>query len=129
MTSDIARQLGVELTAVIPHSFDDGIEAVRSIWPLLQINKPNCSILLDAVKGYRKKKNEALSTDDQPAYYKNPVESWENHLMDALRHLAITYRYMSIDGEHIGATVPVAAEGGYSDEKSWDYDPLGRNKR
>ena len=102
MTRDIAVQLGIDFTPVIPANFVDGIQAVRSIWPLLEINKPLCKVFLDAVDGYRKKKNESLSTDDQPSYHQTPVpNAWENHMMDALRHLALAYRYMIGKGRDI----------------------------
>lgn len=127
MTKDIAAQLGVDLIPVIESSFDDGIEAVRSIWPLIEVNKSLCHVFLEAVRGYRKKKNEALSTEDQPAYHKDPLpNAWQNHLMDSLRHLAIVYRYMSIEGNYIGATVPVPVG---NDDIEPDYDPLEAYRR
>ena len=93
-TRDVAAQLGINFVPVIPHSFDDGIQAVRSIWPLLRINKPLCKVFIQAAEGYRKKKNESISTDDQPSFHQTPVpNAWENHMMDALRHLAMAYRY------------------------------------
>lgn len=101
-TRDMGAELGLNLVPVCPHSFDDGIQAVRSIWPLLEINKPLCKVFIDAAKGYRKKKNEALSTEDQPVYHDTPLKSWERHVMDALRHLAMAYRYGEIDGDNLG---------------------------
>ena len=104
---DTAAQLGLNLIPVYPHKVDEGIQAVRDIWPLIEINKPFCKVLLQATEGYRKKKNEALSTDDQPAYHDTPVpNAWENHMMDALRHLAMAYRYQSIGGKSLGRTRP-----------------------
>lgn len=120
MIKDEAAELGMDLTAVIKHRFDDGIEAVRTIWPLLEINKPLCKVFIDAVKGYRKAKDERLSTDDQPCYNKTPIpKAWENHMMDALRHLAMAYRYMDM------SLVKVDFDA-VDDVNAWDYDPLGR---
>lgn len=102
MTRDVAVQLGIDFTPVIPAGFDDGIQAVRSIWPILEINKPLCKVFLQATDGYRKKKNESISTDDQPSYHQTPIpNAWENHMMDALRHLALAYRYMIGKGRDI----------------------------
>ena len=120
-TRDVAAQLGIGLRAVIPHRFDDGIEAVRGIWPLIRVNKSLGKVFLDATRGYRHKKNEALSSDDQPVYYKDPLDSWEKHMMDALRHLAMAYRYMSIDGRRIGSAYATETIENQSDQ---DYDPL-----
>jgi hypothetical protein len=125
MTKDIADQLKIELTPIIPHSLDDGIAAVRSIWPLLEINEATCKVFLNAVKGYRKKKAEALSTEEQPSYHQTPVpNAWENHMMDAFRHLAVAYRYMKIGGKYIGYTEPepVYPYGEVPEENV--YDPM-----
>jgi hypothetical protein len=104
---DIAAELGVNLNAVPKHSFDDGIQAVRSIWPLMEINRPYCKTFIDAARGYRKKRNETLSTDEQPEYHDNPLKSWERHMMDALRHLAVQYRSGTIGGELLGYPHPI----------------------
>jgi hypothetical protein len=106
-TRDEAARLGMNLRPVFDHTFKDGIEAVRSIWPLLEINKPFCKVFLDAAKNYRKKKNEALSTDEQPVYHKQEADSWEKHMMDALRHLAMAYRYHTFDGRRLGYPSPI----------------------
>jgi len=129
-TRDIAAQLGINFLPVPDSSFDDGIQAVRSIWPLLEINKPLCKIFIDAAKGYRKKKNEALSTDDQPVYHNSPLQSWERHMMDALRHLALQYRYGTIGGEMIGYPHPIASNIKYQrDEDAWASNPLEFGQR
>jgi len=125
-TRDVAAQLGIGLRSVIRHSFEDGIEATRGIWPLLEINQPLCKTFIDAAKGYRKRKNEALSTEDQPVYYQEVLKTWERHMMDALRHLAIAYRYMDMEGQLLGISALMPEMSHVSDMRSWDYDPLGR---
>lgn len=102
-TRDVAVNLGMDMLPVPKHSFNDGIEAVRILWPRLHVNKPLCKIFIDAVRAYRKAKNENLSTDEQPVYYNEPLASWERHIMDALRHLAIQIQYGSIGGEYVGS--------------------------
>jgi len=104
---DTAAQLGLNLIPVFPHTVEEGHQAIRDIFPLIEINKPFCKVFLQATEGYRKKKNEALSTDDQPAYHDTPVpNAWENHMMAALRHLAMAYRYQSFGGRSLGRTRP-----------------------
>jgi hypothetical protein len=106
-TRDVAAGLGLNLIPVHKHRVEEGIQAVRMIWPLLEINQPLCHVFLKAAEGYRKKKNEALSTDEQPAYHDTAVpNAWENHMMDALRHLAMAYRYQTIGGKFLGRTSP-----------------------
>jgi len=97
-TRDIAAGLGIQIDPVIRHSFNDGIEAVRSIFPLLDVNTELCRDVIDAWAGYGKKKNERLSTEDKPVYFNEPENTWRKHFADALRHLAVYYRYMTEEG-------------------------------
>ena len=101
-TKDLAAQLGYNIVPVVEHNFEDGIEATRSIWELLDINELTCQTFIQAASGYGKKKNEALSSEDKPAYHRQPKDTWHQHVMDALRHLAIQYRYGRIGGRHMG---------------------------
>lgn len=103
-TRNIAAGLGINMIPVEHHSFDMGIETVRGIWDLLDINE-KCETVLWAAKGYGKKKNAALSTDEQEVFHDNPAKTAHRHMMDALRHLAYAYRYhIIIDGSRIGYT-------------------------
>lgn len=119
---DVAAELGFNLLPTIQCSFDDGIEAVRTIWHKLEIDE-KCGTFLKAASGYGKKKNAALSTDDQIVYHDSPLQSWHRHLMDALRHLAIAYYHMEIGGESLGFARPEHAdrEIEYADN---DFNPL-----
>lgn len=105
-TMDIAASLKFNLTPVIAHSFDDGIRAAQVIWPNLQINKNLCQTFIKAASGYGKKKNMALSTDENTVYHDSPAKTWHRHMMDGLRHLGIGYKYMEIGGEYIGWEEP-----------------------
>lgn len=124
-TKDLAAQLGYNIVPVIEHDFDDGIEATRSIWELLDINELTCQTVIQAASGYGKKKNEALSTEDKPAYHKQPKDTWHKHVMDALRHLAVQYRYGRIGGRHMGFPHAVPAGLGLEpddfEEEDTDY--------
>lgn len=123
-TKDLAAQLGYNIVPVAEHDFDDGIEATRSIWELLDINKLNCQTVIQAASGYGKKKNEALSTEDKPAYHSQPKDTWHKHVMDALRHLAMQYRYGKIGGRHIGFPHAVPAGLGLVPEEEEDVEYL-----
>lgn len=101
-TVDIAAGLGFNFVPVEKQSFNDGIELVRGIWNLLDINKATCDTFIRAAAGYGKKKNQALSTDDDVVYHDNPAKTWHRHMMDALRHLAIGYRYHVIGDDILG---------------------------
>ncbi len=101
-TKDLAAQQGFNMKPVPHHSFDDGIHTTKSIWNILQINKSMCEIVIKAAAGYGKKKNAALSSDEETVYHDQPAKTWHRHMMDALRHLAIVYRFGIIEGEIIG---------------------------
>lgn len=109
MTRDVLAQLGFRFRSVDPHRVDDGIEAVRTLWPLMEIDKASCPIFLRAANGYRAAVNKQLTTEGMPVYRDTEVDSWECHPMDALRHLAYQYRYGTIGGEYVGYSSMVAA--------------------
>ena len=108
-TRDVMRSLGYDFTAVPAAPFDEGIQAVRMIWPLCDIDESGAGTLIKGAKGYRKTKNESLSNPDQPVYHDQPAKTWHRHIMDALRHIALQYRYGTIGGEYIGDSRTVAA--------------------
>jgi hypothetical protein len=126
-TRDVLRGLGFNFHAVPKISFEDGIEAVRFIWPLLDIDEQGAGTLLWAAKGYGKQKNERLSTEDQPAYHNQPAQTPHRHMMDALRHLAVQYRFGTIGGEYIGDSRVVAAA--YAGGNTSPYGTWGRFSR
>lgn len=122
-TIDVAAELGKSLTPVINHRFNDGIAAARGIWPFIQINKKTCPTFIAAMAGYGKKKNIAASTDEQIVFHDQEAKTWHRHMADALRHVAIAFRYMEIGGDYIGDISKIAAyhsEG----EKQKPYDPM-----
>lgn len=108
-TRDVLLGLGRSFLAVKKVSFQEGIEATRFLWPQLDVDEKGAATFLKAAAGYCKLKNERLSTDDQPAYYNQPAQTWHRHMMDALRHLAIQYRFGAVGGESFS----------YSPSASW----------
>lgn len=108
-TRDVLRKLGCNFRAVPAESFNNGIEATRMLWPLLDIDEKGAATFLKGAKGYGKLKNESLSTPDEPVYHDQPAKTWHRHIMDALRHLAVQYRYGKIDGVYVGDSRMVAA--------------------
>ena len=124
-TIDVAAELGLDLTPVIAHSFNDGIEAGRGIWQKIRIHKTDCDTFIKAAAGYGKKKNQALSQDDKIVYHDTPSKTWHRHIMDAFRHLAVAYRYMEIDNEVIGFPGALNDYGSDSYEIEPDYFEIG----
>ncbi len=101
-TADLSAELGFSLEPCPGHSFQDGIEAGRSVFNLIEVNKTKCTTFLKAAAGYGKKKNMALSNDEHTVYYDQVAKTWHRHMMDAYRHMAIVYRYGEIDGDMLG---------------------------
>lgn len=101
-TVDLAAGLGIDLQSCPKHSFDDGIEAGKAVFSLLEINKNRAPTFIKAIAGYGKKKNMALSTDENTVYSAGEAKTWHRHLADAYRHLAMVYRYGEIEGEMLG---------------------------
>lgn len=126
---DEFAQLGKHIDIVQSHLLNDGIEAVRSIFPKLRVNNQRCRELIEAVKRYRLRKNELLSTEDRIVYYNDPVKDWTCHPADALRHLAMAYRYQLIIGnQRIGYPQPIPVSTGRREQK-WDRLRIGLAKK
>lgn len=98
---DKLAELGFEVKACEYHDFASGIDTTRDLWELMEINKPGCTTLLDAAKGYGKVKNLRLSTNEQIVYHDQEAKTWHRHPMDALRHLAVMYRIHQYKGDTI----------------------------
>jgi len=121
-TRDVLRGLGYNFKAVMPHAFDQGIEAVRFLFPLLDIDSRGADTLVRAVRGYGKRKSQSLSTPEHPAYHDQPAKTWHRHMVDALRHLAIQYRYGEIGDEYLGDDLAIAAYYSGNDDTDEDVD-------
>lgn len=126
---DEAVSLGIHFGIVEKHAFNDGIEAVRTVFPRLRISN-RTGDFVDAIKKYKLKKNELLSTEDRVVYYKEPVKDATCHPADALRHLAMQYRYGVIGGERLGYphAIPVRISSGVQ-KTAQSYDRLHNRKR
>lgn len=100
--TDALRSHGFSFRPVMQHLVKDGREAVKTLWPRMLINERGCPTFLEATIGYRAAKNNRLSTEAKPVYGEHEQESWECHPMDALRHMAIAYKFMDIGGQYLG---------------------------
>ena len=109
---DSMTDLGLKVENVVkPENKDlDGIQAVRGIFPKLQINlmpaeenrqdgEPynGTDRLIKGLKFYRYKWDEDLKQ-----WSKSPIHDWASNPADALQTLALGYKYCPIGGEYIG---------------------------
>jgi phage terminase large subunit len=68
-------------------NFEDGIEALRYMFPRIRVHKNNCQIGLRAMREYSRQYDEVKCT-----YSSKPLENWATHIVDALRYLSVNYR-------------------------------------
>lgn len=80
---EIARELGMDFDIANQMSLQDGIEATRSILPLMVFDRRKCSEGIDALRQYRAEWDE-----DAQIFSKQPVHDWTSHPADALRTYA-----------------------------------------
>ncbi len=116
-TVDIAAGLGIDLQSCPKHSFDDGIEAGKAVFSLLEINKDRTPTFLKAIGGYGKKKNMTTSTDENTVYSAGEAKTWHRHFGDAYRHLSMVYRYGEIEGEMLGYPGATPTRKSYRDDR------------
>lgn len=81
-----ARQLGIKFTIASNNiSIPDGIEAVRSAFSKIWIDKQNCKKLITALENYRQE------YDAKRKIYKNhPLHDINSHSEDCMRYLCVS---------------------------------------
>lgn len=125
---DTAAELGLHFIPVVKHSLADGIQAVRNIFNKLRFNKQTTAQGIRHLYSYQKEKDEIRSQEGQPVYKSIPRKNGAEHAADGIRYMAVVYSYQEINGEYLGATVPIADKNVDDNEIIWDYDPLYRKK-
>jgi hypothetical protein len=93
---DVAKQHGIDFETLVAAPFNDGIEAVRDLLPYCHFDKEKCKTGLMMLREYRKKRNEALSSEDRPVYQDSPIKNDTCHAADALRYAATGFRYLDL---------------------------------
>lgn len=88
------------------HAVIDGIEAVRGILHKCKFDV-KCSVGVNCLNHYKRKKNDVLSSDDRPVFQAEPLHDWASNGSDAFRYLAIAYRYEDIGGDVLGFNGPL----------------------
>jgi phage terminase large subunit len=68
-------------------NFEDGIEAIRYVFPKLRIDKNNCVIGVRAIREYQREYDEVKA-----CYKPKPLDNWATHIVDSLRYLALNFR-------------------------------------
>lgn len=94
---EVARGLGMKVRIVPQHELQDGIDHVRNTFPRLIFDGGKCSRLIDAIKTYRKERQEDKEHIGQdgrrePFFKDTPIHDWTSHGCDALRYLCWTIK-------------------------------------
>lgn len=86
-----ARKLGInfEIAKKIQYK-EDGIEAVRTIFPHCFFDIKRCSRLIDSLENYKKEWDER-----RKVFISTPVRDWATHGADAFQTLAISHQFRS----------------------------------
>jgi len=105
------RELGLNFAPPLPaYGIDLGIENVRNIMPRCWFDEVKCARLLEALEHYRRRKNEALCTEDRMKFSDTPLDDWSCDAADAMRYLANAYKYhIIVDNVRIGVDNPALA--------------------
>lgn len=79
----------VKNVAILPNKNTEqqGILAVRQVFPRLWINEDTCGDFINAVRNFRREWD-----DDRKCFRDTPYRDWTNHFADALRYLAWVWR-------------------------------------
>lgn len=102
----MARLMGKTPRINSQERVDDGINAVRRIFPRLWIDESMCGDGLEAIAQYRREFDEKNN-----AFYPRPVHDWTSHPADALRTLAMGLRSVKVQesSRHRRALAPKIA--------------------
>jgi hypothetical protein len=82
-----ARKHGWILQRVPKVNVEDGIEAVRYMFPRVRIDKLQAGQLVRALREYQREYDEVKARFDQ-----KPLDNWAIHIADAFRYLAVQYK-------------------------------------
>ena len=101
---EVARDLGLRFYVCPNIKIHDGIEAARTVIPRCYFDEKRCSLLVEALRQYRKDYDEK-----NKVYHDRPLHDWTSHAADAFRYLALGTRDLNINKQKL----PTFAEGEY----------------
>lgn len=95
-TEEIVRNAGNSVQIVPKANVADGIQAVRTIFPMLWFDAQNCADLISNLRMYRYAVNEK-TVDGVPRLKQDPIHDHSSHFFDALRCMAMALRAPRIE--------------------------------
>jgi hypothetical protein len=88
-TYETAKKLGINFEIIAKTPVQDGINALRALFPRLVFDEESCKDLIAALEAYESKFDE--KKNDRGA---KPVHNWASHAADAGRYLAVHFSRM-----------------------------------
>ena len=82
---EVAQSLGMNFRVAPKLPVEDGIEAVRNLFPRCWFDLAKCKAGIDALSAYRKDYDEK-----REVYRSQPLHDWSSHASDAMRYLAVS---------------------------------------
>ena len=113
-----AREFGLYFRLVKKQSIEDGIQAVRRIFPSLWLHEKNCERVIDAAGHYHKEWDEV-----KQSFADKPLHDWSSHPMDMCRYYALSTRE---EPAYAASTKAVADFDPYTEastEAFYDFNP------
>lgn len=83
---NIAISLGISFSVIPAKAIEDGIQAVRSIFPRVKFHIDNCRQGIDALREYRRKYDEI-----NRVFMTAPLHNWASNCSDSFRYMAIKW--------------------------------------
>jgi hypothetical protein len=113
------------------HFIMERIECVRLLLHKCKFSD-KCKMGVDGLNHYKRKRNDARSTDARSVFDDKPLHDWASNPADAFGYMAMAYRsQLMIDGQMVGYTTAATVE----DEVSrmthdyTEYDPMENRVR
>jgi phage terminase large subunit len=94
---EAALKLGIRFEIVPNIPIDDGIQAVRNIFPRLYIHQTNNKHWLACIQNYQK-----VFNDKHRIFSTKPLHDWSSHMADATRYFAVSWQEYFMNTEQLG---------------------------
>lgn len=115
--AEIGRKYGLHFRIGKKLSLEDGIAAVRRLFPKLWIHETGAARVVEAAGSYAYEKDEVKGT-----YSDKPVHNWASHPMDQLRYYAVSIRE---DSSYRPATKAATAFDIWTEQDAaYEFNPL-----
>jgi hypothetical protein len=96
---DVWKDEGFDIEVIDYATPNSAHDAARRLIPCTEFDIGKCSEWISMIAGYRKKRDNRLSTDDRPVYIDEPVHDSNSHGATMLETMALAVSYSDIYGQ------------------------------